>query len=1090
MSNWISTKVKNPTYRYKSPVIFQGKAYFDSKELVEAFLNNWDDGITSFKCGEWEDFWDTSVELEASVKAENKRAFRTIGYHMWEVDHDSNIDVLFTKVLHYFEPALEEIPYFMPGTSQVQLWSGEQFKQLFQRELKKTEISYLTNLQFDNLGEDWSRTYDTAEREILYVCRMLKEKIFTLFGYAEAEDSFLKVAFSDAERQNGMGEYLVRAYQGVGDRLYERDEFVYQGKVCHSLEEFGALWKDSCAGWSIKEWDAFIETLYEEKEGVCSFPQWLSGLQEQELLRCFNDWKEEAKEWRRRSGGSKRNELPEEFPENKPIAWGEYLKYGGQKWHDTLVDAYEKEVEKLPDFIKKQSKRTQVETLKDLYLRMFGYLKEAIKGLPEYDSYAIKAELEGAIERWKEWEKSNQKAYEDKKMLVNAMRNHKVLSCWNHGFSHPLWEQSDNGQCLALLACAPIEESFQKDCEAFLQLMEAGTIDCAPEKVKGYAEAIFEFIYRPLVDKSEKPDKTIKETLDKMIEGYFRLLESLSTKLPATIHLSNIISGEGYKRRLLLNHQLHGITLEMEHFLRLAEDTMEKKQKEIKELSPERRSVDYTPFYKNNEVYIKWRVQKRKTDEIQKEWVTRSKEIANLAEEWEAYINENYDKKSIDKLYEAGKAKLAVSREHHSVLVEKEKEWKQAVYAANRQWDILMKARRQYEEEWDKQKKEEEEARRQEKIKEAKRKAFAENVKKTLLVLAALVLLISVIGVTLGGIKKKFFTAWKVEDGILTANLDEDSLFFKKDKFLDRVADVLTDTNQLVLPEGAEKIGNVGIRHTENYAGNTIHKLVLPEGATEITSDFSAEGMSQLTEINFPASMETISGNFNGTGLKNLYAENVTAISGTASFGSVFNGTQCYAGAFARNSSLSSVNLPSLQNLEDYAFCDCNALTEVNLPLVQVVGQHAFENCYRLSNVTLPSATELNYYVFLNCTYLTTVNLPSAKTVCLSSFYGCENLQEVYLPTVETVYFNKTLNKGKIYIGSSVQRIDFQVVPTRMENGSFENIHEKHQIEIVLDAGGTYSREVLTMLDTVASNPEEYGEVKISHADFAELGMK
>ena len=1079
--------VNNPTYQFKEPFAFCGQEYNDSKSLVEAVLDNWDEAITSFKCDEWEHFWETYVEAEESVKEEGQTVFAVVPFYMWDVNNTTNIDVLFTKVIHSLEPALQEIPYFEPGSSSVSLWNAEQFKKFFERELLDYEKEYLTTLVSNDLIASENRQYDVAEEKIMYSCHMLKEEIFKLFGYPDAEEEFHKVAFGVVERnslveiriqQSVSQEDVVRAYRGVGERLHRSGEFIYQGKVCTSLDEFGALWTEECKKWSIKEWDAFIETLFKENVNGCSFRKWLSQIHEEALWNCLKDWEKEAKEWKKISGESDRSKLPTTLPEYKTIRCDYYVS-GNQKEHDAIITKFEKDIAAFSAWIAENSKWQQVEKLNKLYAHIYEYLRKAIKDMPLYDvsCSAVKTELDPLVEQWKTWEEENQGKLKDMRILADALRQHTTLPSWNHTFSYkPLLfgKALDGRRILAVFACAPVEETYKKDCEAFLQLIEAGGPGCTPVEIERYIEDIFEYIYGPLVKNSEKAEE--------ILEYYFCFLEKLSAKISET-KLSDVLKGESYRNAVFGHSLIKGITSELAIGGGMDEETMEEKRKEMRMPSPERRYVDYKPFYKDNTTKREWYSDWSKLEDIEKEWIAQSKEIKKLAEEWEEYIEENYTKKSIAELHEAGKAKVKTACKLQEAVAQKEKDWKLQLKVTNAMCELFMEKRRKYEAEWDKRKAEEVEAEKQ-------AKAFFEKAKKGLLALLALVVLIFVFSAVIKGIKSKFFTVWKVADGVLVANCDSGSWLFSTDKFLERLDAAITEDGILELPDNATRIGDIDLDYAVSAIGDKVQKLVIPEGVTETTSEFTVQGATMLTEIEFPSTMTRLLGNFSETGLKSIYAENVNTVAGSVSYGSVFSGTECYAGAFSKNSSLESVNLPKLEELEQYAFYECYSLSDVNLPAVGMVGQYAFASCQSLSSVELPSALALDYFVFENCTSLTSVSLPSAESVCLSSFYGCENLQEVFLPNVVYVYFNKALTNGKIYIGSSVQMIDFQVVPTRMENGETQNIHEKHNIEIVLDSNGTYAESVLSTLEEVARNPKEYGTVTISYEDFSAIGLQ
>ena len=1110
--------VNNPTYQFNRPFIFCGQEYSNSKSLVEAVLDNWDEAITSFKCDEWDDFWETYVEAEESVKAEGQTAFAMISIDIWDENNTSNIDVLFTKVIHYLEPALKEIPYFEPNSSNVSLWGAGQYESFFQRELSRDEKEYLVTLVSNDLIDSEERLFDAKKENILYSCNMLKEEIFTLFGYSAAEEEFHKVAFGVVERndsveirvvQNVEQEDLVRVYQGVAGRLKHDGEFIYQGQRCSSLEEFGAIWKDECAKWSISEWKSFIEVLYEEKKDAHSFRTWLAQIKETKLLNDLEDWKREARNWEELNGGMQIDDDISIPDISTVIQWFDYLEWGDQKWHDSKLTGYEQEAEERKNEVKTKINCSAVEGFEKIMMLFYQYLQDAVKDMPKYESTVMGERLNGITSRCKDREQRKLRECDEQKRAFLAARNHEVLSHLND--ERLLGTGNWSRRRVAVLACAPIQESYQKDCEAFLQLIEAGGEGCEPEQVQSYVEFIFERIYVKLVKSFDTPSE--------VVEYYFRLIEKLSQKMPETVQLSDILADSQYKYKELVRKYIEGhykdvtiwdYTTSQDDIIN--EDILKDYQKKIKSLRAlERKNVLYISFYENNIEYDRWREQDTKRKKIEEKWLEQGRLFLQAAKEWVEYFDENYNKKSIDEIYETGMALSAKLHTYMLAMKGKEKEWEQAVEAQNKTYYSIASARREYEAEWDRRKKEEAEKETKKRTRAAKRKAFLKKLIRGLLTLLALAVLVFVFCIVIKGVKNKYFTVWKVIDGKLVANYDSDSRLLSQDKFVERLDATITEDAVLELPPDASYIGDINLDYAASVIGDRMQKLVIPEGVTETTSEFTVVGATTLTEIEFPSTLTKLCGNFSETGLRSIRAENVYAVEGSVSYGSVFNGTECYGGAFSKNEFLKSVNLPMLGELEQYAFYDCYSLSDVNLPLVGTVGEyafascqslseislpqarqigeHAFDNCNKLSSVELPAVLSLDYFVFQNCTRLTSVSLPSAVSVCLSSFYGCKNLEEVFLPNVEDVDFNKALKNGKIYIGSTVQKINFQVVPTRMENGETQNIHEKHDIEIVLDSNGTYAESVLLTLEEVARNPEEYGTVTISYEDFSAISL-
>ena len=71
------------------------------------------------------------------------------------------------------------------------------------------------------------------------------------------------------------------------------------------------------------------------------------------------------------------------------------------------------------------------------------------------------------------------------------------------------------------------------------------------------------------------------------------------------------------------------------------------------------------------------------------------------------------------------------------------------------------------------------------------------------------------------------------------------------------------------------------------------------------------------------------------------------------------------------------------------AFYEFESLTTVNLPLLEDVKDHAFRDCHSLKEVHLGAATKVGAYAFSGCTSLTEINLPLVTEISMYAFDGC-----------------------------------------------------------------------------------------------------
>jgi len=147
---------------------------------------------------------------------------------------------------------------------------------------------------------------------------------------------------------------------------------------------------------------------------------------------------------------------------------------------------------------------------------------------------------------------------------------------------------------------------------------------------------------------------------------------------------------------------------------------------------------------------------------------------------------------------------------------------------------------------------------------------------------------------------------------------------------------------------------------------------------------------------------------------------------------------------FKNYTNLTSVNLPLVTSIGEYAFYECSNLTSVNLPLVTSISHYAFEGCIKLTTVDFPSVTSISHYAFQYCTRLTTVDFPAVTSIGDAAFQYCHELTTVDFPSVTsigqyafqycheltTVDFPLATNIGKnaFYECTSLTTVDFPAV--------------------------------------------------------------
>lgn len=170
--------------------------------------------------------------------------------------------------------------------------------------------------------------------------------------------------------------------------------------------------------------------------------------------------------------------------------------------------------------------------------------------------------------------------------------------------------------------------------------------------------------------------------------------------------------------------------------------------------------------------------------------------------------------------------------------------------------------------------------------------------------------------------------------------------------------------------------------------GNAVQKLVIPEGATHISSLAFARCRT-IEEIQFPKSLTTIDANAfeKCSGLTSLSIPgNVKSIGYEAFYGcSIIENLELAEG---------------LENIGVEAFRGLRQLSYVRIPnSVTSIGGSAFSTTANLKTVDLPGKIkEIPAMLFYN-SGLTTIKIPnSVKSIGMEAFINCRQLESAYIP--------------------------------------------------------------------------------------------
>lgn len=119
--------------------------------------------------------------------------------------------------------------------------------------------------------------------------------------------------------------------------------------------------------------------------------------------------------------------------------------------------------------------------------------------------------------------------------------------------------------------------------------------------------------------------------------------------------------------------------------------------------------------------------------------------------------------------------------------------------------------------------------------------------------------------------------------------------------------------------------------------------------------------------------------------------------------------------SFSGCSSLTSINLPNLTTIGSNSFYNCIALTDINIPNVNIIENYGFERCESLPTINLPKAQILGYGSFMSCNALTTINTPKAIEIQDSTFSNCTSLNKVDLPSCISLGSTNYTNNNRVF---------------------------------------------------------------------------
>lgn len=198
--------------------------------------------------------------------------------------------------------------------------------------------------------------------------------------------------------------------------------------------------------------------------------------------------------------------------------------------------------------------------------------------------------------------------------------------------------------------------------------------------------------------------------------------------------------------------------------------------------------------------------------------------------------------------------------------------------------------------------------------------------------------------------------------------------------------------------------------------------------------DGSERSVNKLYSINLPDAIELGVGAFFGAdNLKRVNAPKVQIIENDA-FMSCVNLTEIYfpqvrkieGPAFQGCDRLSSIEIPEVEEI-GYAAFEMTNIPTIDLQKAVTVSGRAFACNNSLTNVNLPLAQRLEEWTFRMCPALTTVIAPKANYIGAFLFEGCTSLETVELTTEQEITMDENAWKSVESEESEAMAINEQV---------------------------------------------------------------
>jgi len=221
--------------------------------------------------------------------------------------------------------------------------------------------------------------------------------------------------------------------------------------------------------------------------------------------------------------GEENPKRTDEKPEIAALSFDNYLKWGNKQEHDVLLKEIRHEIEQMNELRKSaDAELSNAQYLADFYQTFYQLLLEMQEGIPyKWEELAVKAELDIYIHQWENWSQQIESDSDDRNMYEMSLRHHNILCCWDFERRTELelnGESIDLRRYIALLACAPISETYREDCEKFLAFAKSDREGFSVEEIGTYISDIRQYIYLPMLEQEDVPNEVRSYYYDLLLE--------------------------------------------------------------------------------------------------------------------------------------------------------------------------------------------------------------------------------------------------------------------------------------------------------------------------------------------------------------------------------------------------------------------------------------------------------------------------------------------------------------------------------------------------------------------------------------------